>query len=192
MVLALEQALHQALESVQPTWTLPFSELIDLDGDGAWCARATGPLEVTAGPDRVRVQGRLTGQVPRECARCLGHYLESLTVTVTDLCLIDASAPAGLPAGFDEDDEVWRAAPDGLWSLTELVRQALLLALPTRADCGEACATSRAGRLSCRRADHDDPASDAAVDPRLAVLRQLFANPTDDGEADGRPEAESQ
>lgn len=159
-------------------WTARFDELVDLEGDGSWCGHFRGELWIQAEHDRVRVTGPLTGQVPRECDLCLGHYLEAIEVTLVDLCLIDPAAAGDGAQVFDEDGEVWRVQPEGRISLTEMVRQAAVLELPTRAICGDDCPAKPA---LAERAK-----SGGAPDPRLEILRGLLEAEEED---DGGPEA---
>ncbi|NUQ00099.1 MAG: DUF177 domain-containing protein [Armatimonadetes bacterium] len=168
---------EEALTRENPSWTATFGELLDLEGDGSWCGRFDGELLVVVQRERIRVAGTLQGEVPRECDLCLGHYLEPVTAAIEDLCVVGSGAPA--EAVFDEDSEVWRVAPEGRLSLTELARQAVLLALPTRARCGDDCPARE-------RFEQSQPSS-GQIDPRLAVLREILEPEVED---DGGPEEE--
>ncbi|MBI2302522.1 MAG: DUF177 domain-containing protein [Armatimonadetes bacterium] len=166
-----------ALLEESPAWSADFDELVDLEDDGSWRGRARGVLHVIASPDRLLVDGRLTGTVPRECHLCLAHYLERVSVRVVEVCEVAAGGPP--EAVFDDEAEAWRVGHGGRVNVTEMVRQAVVLGLPTRAACG-ACperSEARAGR-----------AGERPVDPRLAVLRKLLATEVDDG----GPEASDQ
>lgn len=170
MVLVAEEALGRE----RPAWSDEFYELVDLEGDGSWAAHLAGELQFVAEAGRVRARGTLTGTVPRVCDRCLGVFLEPVTIEVAEVCLIEADAAPGGDAVFDEDHEVWRVAPEGRWSVTELVRQAVLLALPTRALCEAVVCLSRAALGA-------PGAGSVTTDPRLAVLGKLLEPEVSDG-----------
>jgi len=174
LVLVVDEALLSDLRS----WTALLDELIDLESDGRWCARAEGDLRITAGYEQVQVTGAVNALVPRACDRCLGHYLETVTLDLAEVCVIRDDA--GEVAWFDNDAEAWCVGPEGVLSISELVRQALLLALPTRAVCGESCP----GLPS----DGSAPESETSFDPRWAVLGKLLTEESEHG----RPEAEDE
>lgn len=165
---------EEALGRERPAWSDEFYELVDLEGDGSWAAHLTGDLDFVAEAGRVRVSGTLTGAVPRTCDRCLGVFLEPVTIALAEVCLIEADAAPGGDAVFDEDHEVWRVAPEGRLSVTELVRQAVLLALPTRALCESSACLSGA-------ALGQTGAGSGPTDPRLAVLGKLLEPEVSDG-----------
>ncbi len=170
MVLVAEEALGRE----RPAWSDEFDELVDLEGDGSWAAHLAGDLEFVAEAGRVRVSGTLTGLVPRVCDRCLILFLEPVTIDVAEVCLLATDAEPGGEAVFDEDHEVWRVAPEGRLSVTELVRQAVLLALPTRALCESSVC------LSGSTLGHEGAGS-GRTDPRLAVLGKLLEPEVSDG-----------
>jgi len=156
-------------------WTAWFDEVVDLEGDGAWAARGCGELSLAVDAARVQVRGSIAADIPRECDCCLAHFLEAVETTVREVCLVGESESGD--AAWDEDNEVWRVGLGGRVDVTEMVRQALLLALPTRGVCGEDC--PRAG-------EPDTIDNQERVDPRWAALAQLQTM----GEDDGRPEEE--
>lgn len=162
--------LDSTLLAEQPEWTASFEELVDLEGDGTWRGRVSGDLHIAVATDRVRIIGSVGGSVPRECHLCLAHYLEDVSAKVVELCEIGEAASAS--AVFDEDDEVWRVAPEGRIDLTEMVRQAVILALPTRADC-EQCPEAERSNVG--------QAGTPGGDPRWAVLRNMLKSEDDDG-----------
>lgn len=166
MILIADEALLRDC----PSWLDWFDELVDLIGDGSWCGRLSGELRFVVEREQIRFGGRLEGQVPRECDRCLGHFLEPVRLDLAEVCHV--SAEGGPEAWFDDETEVWRVGLGGRVRVTELVRQATLLTLATRAVCGPACP---AGENLGRR-----PAEPGG-DPRLAVLRHWLATEKDDG-----------
>ncbi|MCC7491551.1 MAG: DUF177 domain-containing protein [Fimbriimonadaceae bacterium] len=170
--------VEEAMSRPEASWTAAFDELVDLEGDGSWGGRAHGELQVLLAGAHLRLAGDLTAAVPRECDLCLGWFLEPLLLRIEELVII---GEGGLEATFDDDAEVWRVGPEGRVSVTEIVRQAMLLELPTRAVCEAAC-PAREQHLTVLT-------TASAVDPRLAVLRNLLQAEVED---DGSPEEESQ
>lgn len=155
-------------------WTAWFDEVVDLEGDGTWAARGCGGLSLAVDAARVQARGTVTAEVPRECDCCLAHFLHTVDAKVSEVCLV-AESESG-DAQWDEDNEVWRVGLGGRVDVTEMVRQAILLALPTRSVCGDDCPQA---------AQPDTIQNDARIDPRWAALAQLQRM----GEDDGRPEA---
>ncbi|MBI5833459.1 MAG: DUF177 domain-containing protein [Armatimonadetes bacterium] len=155
-------------------WTAWFDEVVDLEGDGTWAARGCGELKLAVDAARVQVRGSVTADIPRECDCCLAHFLHTVGAKVAEVCLM-GEAESG-DAAWDEDNEVWRVGLGGRVDVTEMVRQAILLALPTRGVCGDDCPRAR---------ELDTTQHEAQVDPRWAGLTQLQRM----GEDDGRPEA---
>jgi uncharacterized metal-binding protein YceD (DUF177 family) len=153
--------VDELLLKERPSWTARFDELVDLEGDGSWCARAVADLSLTADAQRVRVLGEVIAGAPRACDLCLAHYLETVRASVGELCLVDGGE--GLEASWDEDNEVWHVGLGGRIDVTEMVRQALVLALPTAARCGE----------NCVGATLSEPRAERGPDPRWAALSRL-------------------
>ncbi len=157
-------------------WTAWFDEVVDLEAAGEWAALAQGELDLVVDTARITVRGELYAQVPRACDRCLGHFLQPVETRLSEVCLIGDEGSA--EAAWDEDDEIWLVSQGGRVSLTEMARQALLLALPSRAVCGDDC------RALIVPADQE-PVKPAR-DPRWAKLAELFERGEDDN---GSPEA---
>ena len=179
-----ETALHLVVDELlvreHQEWTAWFDEVVDLEGDGTWAARGRGELNLAVDAVRVRVRGSLTAEVPRPCDCCLAHFLCGVDATIAEVCLV-SEAESG-DAVWDEDNEVWRVGLGGRVDLTEMVRQAILLAMPTRGVCGDECPSAEALRAASRGGQSGP---EAGVDPRWAALAQWKTM----GEDDGRPQA---
>ena len=115
--------------------------------------------------------GSLHGQVVGTCARCLEDY--SFPVDHPFVFVLTPRAAAVTePARLSPDDLALSYYEGEEIDLTPLVHEQIILALPTRPLCGEACqglcprcgANLNAGACGC-------PA--APADPRLAVLHAL-------------------
>ena len=152
--------VDEMLLKERPSWTARFDELVDFEGDGSWCARATADLALSADAQRVQCAGDVFAGVPRACDLCLAHYLETVHTRVGELVLVDGAEC--LDAVWDEDNEVWRVGLGGRIDLTEMVRQALVLALPTQARCGTECS-----------AEIEPAPAERGPDPRWAALARL-------------------
>lgn len=136
-------------------------ERIDTDGDNA---DNDGNAENTAGPVvvvRVRLEAASEGIVVGgtaaaawhdQCRRCLAPVGETLTVVLEELFVHESSDP-----------EAWRIVESQI-DLAPMVREAILLALPSaplcRPDCPGLCATCGADRSEgpcrCRPEAGDD------------------------------------
>jgi uncharacterized protein len=115
----------------------------------------------------VLVSGTATAPVTGECGRCLEPIRDELTVDVQELY---AYADSSTDATADED-EVGRLHGDFI-DVEPLVRDAVVLALPTTTLCSEDCGGLCPG---CgERWDHlpDDHSHDE-IDPRWAALGRL-------------------
>ena len=165
----------ETLREQCPTWSARFDEVVDLEGDGSWCGRFSGQLTVRIDRERILVDGAIDGFVPRGCDFCLGLFLEPVAVDVREVCLLQSPGTRGGEAWFDEDHEAWRVPAEGRVSVTEMVRQGALLALPTRALCAD----------SCPARESLAPTAAPPGDPRLAVLKNLKL----EVEGHGGPEA---
>jgi uncharacterized protein len=115
--------------------------------------------------------GSLHGQVIGTCARCLEDYAFALDHPFV-FVLTPRAAAGAEPARLSQDDLALSYYEGEEIDLTPLVHEQIILALPTRPLCGEACrglcprcgANLNAGACGC-------PA--APADPRLAVLHAL-------------------
>jgi DUF177 domain-containing protein len=118
-------------------------------------------------------RGSLHGQVLGTCARCLEDYTFGLDHPFV-FVLSPRAAAVTEPARLSSDDLALSYYEGEEIDLTPLMHEQMILALPTRPLCGEACrglcprcgANLNAGACGC-------PA--APADPRLAVLHDLVA-----------------
>ena len=116
-------------------------------------------------------QGHIAGAVVGHCARCLEEYPFTIA---KDFSVVLVPRGDDLPAGVElAAEELDLSVYDGdLVDLTPVVREQIILALPTRPLCREACqglcakcgANLNVERCRC-------PA--AAGDPRFAALRAI-------------------
>ena len=123
--------------------------------------------------EEVRLSGKITAEVEIDCDRCLTPTRAPLEVEF-DTSFIPSEVAAGAPENVEllAEDMGLAAYEGGEVDLDELVREQILLALPTRRLCREECrglcphcgADLNAGDCSCERGE---------VDPRWAALADL-------------------
>jgi uncharacterized protein len=142
--------------------------------DPSWRLEAAA-LEVEVDGSDVFVRGRLTAALPQTCGRCLETFPARVEVPV-DVRLVP-KPPAGDSVELDADDlDVDFYANDQL-DLGRVVETETTLALPMkplcRPECLGLCAVCGANRnvVPCTCASRPP-------DPRLAVLRDLAARPS--------------
>lgn len=133
----------------------------------------TGGIRLTRIRSGILAQGQVSGVVELQCARCLQEYdqpfrtefAEEFHQTVDVRNGAGVTPPRGKPTREDDDDEIAFEINDAHeMDMTELLRQWILLELPMRPDCGEACPGPPAMA--------EDP--EAQVDTRFAALEQLL------------------
>jgi uncharacterized protein len=126
-------------------------------------------LVLTSVSEGVYVSGNVRGSLTGECGRCLGEISESFDVPIAELF----AYPDSTTEETTDEDEVSRMQGD-LFDLEPVVRDAVVLTLPTnplcRADCPGLCPECGV-HFDDLPADH----SHEDVDPRWAALRNLTA-----------------
>lgn len=159
---------------------LEFSpETLELGGQEVRFERPfRGTAEIWNADDRILVRGELTGEATLVCSRCLTPFTQPLTVSFEE-----EFVPAGFEgAASDEEQEqsersVTEYTGDEI-DLSEPLRDNILLALPMKPLCDEACrgicpkCGTNLNQGQCTCSD-----SSKAVDPRLSVLKDLLRKP---------------
>jgi DUF177 domain-containing protein len=116
----------------------------------------------------VLVSGRLGGVLVESCARCLTPFEQPFELRVQELF-----APGAAAAEADEYPLV-----EGQVDLEPMIRDAIVLSMPfsplCRPDCRGLCPICGGNRNLGECPGHDE------VDPRFAVLSELFPELTDD------------
>ena len=149
-------------------------EEMDLDEEGA---RVVGEAAVRGGATRKGQQVRLRGEIKTEvellCDRCAAPERRALAVEFdTSFIPLEVEAVKAENVELQAEDLLLSAYEGDAVDLDELVREQILLALPTRHLCREDCkglcqkcgADLNAGDCSCGRGE---------VDPRWAALADL-------------------
>ncbi|MGI5213635.1 YceD family protein [Plantactinospora sp. CA-290183] len=124
-------------------------------------------LRLESVSEGVLVSGTVTGPIEGECGRCLRPITDSLVVTIQELYAYERSTTDETT----DEDEVGRIQGD-LIDLEPVLRDAVVLALPTNPVCREDCpglCPECGVHWDELPADH----SHQQVDPRWAGLSQL-------------------
>ncbi len=103
-----------------------------------------------AGPVKVRLHlvntgyavllnGTIESVAELECSRCLKKMRQELKVSVSEEYGKLSPVPKARMTELKEEDFIYPLGEDNLLDLTELIRENLLLALPIKPLCREAC-----------------------------------------------------
>jgi DUF177 domain-containing protein len=155
------------------TLDVPPEALAGLLEEGRPAAPLRGDLRLMRTPRSIFVRGRLETRLAVECNRCLDELELPLELDVEAEFFpeIDITTGHALPA--PDDDLAFSIDHNHELDLHEVVRQNLLLALPMRALCSEAC------QGLCSQCGHNlnrGPCEHVGqvTDERLASLASLF------------------
>lgn len=132
-----------------------------------------GEVRLTRLRDGIMAHVSVAGQVDLECVRCLRLYSQRFETTFDE----EYRQTVDVRTGQDflaetNDDEVETSIIDENHEidLNEVLRQEILVSLPMRPDCGEACP----GPDLLESGENDE--EQRAVDDRLAPLARLLAD----------------
>lgn len=148
--------------------------LDDLDPQLVIQAPITGRVKFTKIPQGILATGQLDTVVEMNCNRCLEPFDVPVSFELEEQFRpkIDLQTGAVLPQEEDAD-EATQISEQNILDLSEVVRQALLLAMPTAAVCRDDCA----GLCPhCGKNLNEGPCDcvDDTLDPRWASLRDLL------------------
>jgi uncharacterized protein len=147
-------------------------ELTDFSLDEELSATdTTAEMRLTRIRTGVLAQGKVTGSMELECARCLREYEQPFRTSfaeefhqTVDVRNGAGVTPARAQTGVDDDDIAFEINDAHEMDMTELLRQWILLEVPMRPDCGDECPGPPEIPV--------DP--DANVESRFAALEQLL------------------
>jgi uncharacterized protein len=149
--------------------------LDDFAADGETIARdVTGEVRLTRLRDAVMAHVRANGTSPMTCARCLREYDQPFAIDFDEEYrqTVDVRTGLDLDSDLPADELLSRIDENHELDLREALRQEILVSLPMRPDCGEACP----GPDAIESGEDDE-----ATDERLAALASLLG-----GEQDNR------
>jgi uncharacterized protein len=149
------------------------TRLLENEGGARGIAPLTGSVRLMRTQQSVFVRGRLTSQLAMDCSRCLAEARVPVKFEVEAEYFpeVDIVTGHGLPK--PDDDLAFTIDQNHELDLSEAVRQHLILELPMRAVCREACA----GLCPRCGANLNEGACRCPVeveDERLAPLRALL------------------
>jgi len=175
MDLRNETAINVAGLLQEPTGKARYYDLsldrVRLDADEE-AREVRGEVRLTRLRDGVMARVRVTGQVSLACVRCLRRYDQPFATTFSEEYrqTVDVRTGLGVVTDTEEDAEVSIIDENHEIDLTEVLRQEILVSLPMRPDCGEACPGPDLVETP------GDEQEEAVVDDRLAPLAQLLAD----------------
>jgi uncharacterized protein len=140
----------------------------DLDDD--LVARdVRGEIRLTKLANGVMAAVSAVGQVELECVRCLRPYDEPFDLTFTEEYrqTVDVRTGLGLDVDLEDVEEPSIIDENHEIDLGEALRQEVIVALPMRPDCGEACPGP--DQVATEAADEE-------IDDRFAALGRLLEN----------------
>jgi uncharacterized protein len=126
-----------------------------------------GDVRLTRLREGVMARVRAAGSVALECARCLREYAQGFETEFAEEYrqTVDVRTGVGLETEVEVDEETSTIDENHELDLAEVLRQEILVALPMRPDCGEACPGPDV-------AESGD--ADGAADDRFAALARLL------------------
>ena len=121
---------------------------LDLPGESFGLAKAdvdlVGPLRVHLTLDRredeIWVRGKAEGQARQECSRCLAEYPQNLDLEFDVFCAKVSNPNVVSHKAVDEEDGGVHTHDGRVLSIDGEIREAVILALPMKPLCREACA----------------------------------------------------
>jgi len=148
-------------------------DIQDLDGEIRLTHPIEGAIRLIHTTEGVLVSGQLHTEVELTCSRCLESFSTAVDFTLEEEFrpTIDISTGAKLPS-MDGEDEATLIDSQHIIDLREVMRQDILLALPTRLLCKPDCA----GLCSqCGQNLNEGPCTceQPLDDPRWEALRAL-------------------
>lgn len=142
-----------------------------------------GDLTLFAQPSGIRLFGQVQTLLKLTCHRCLGPYFLNLSVPLEE-CFLE-ERPVSDPSIHQPKERELTAADfveylpeDGILDITDIVYQAVTLAIPATSLCGEECPgpafPSPAGGNSSLVIDKEVETTTDRIDPRWKNLKSLF------------------
>ena len=121
---------------------------LDLTGESFGLAKAdvdlVGPLRVQLILDRredeIWVRGKAQGEARQECSRCLTEYPQNLDLEFDVFCAKVTNPNVVSHKAVDEEDGGVHTHDGRVLSIDSEIREAVILALPMKPLCREACA----------------------------------------------------
>lgn len=134
----------------------------------------TGDVSLLRTPRGILVQATWRVTLPEECGRCLVQYSQELDAEVEEEFLPVIDVVTGSPLAVPRDEEASLINEQHLLDLSEVLRQAIMVARPLQPLCREECAGL------CPECGQDRNLAACGCqgeggDPRWARLKELLA-----------------
>lgn len=100
----------------------------------------TGPILLLRTGEGVLLEGTLSGQVAVACSRCLKPVMQAVTVTLEEEFKPTLDVVRGTFLPTDEEDAALLIDDHHILDISEVLRQAVLLAVPMQVLCRPDCA----------------------------------------------------
>ncbi len=143
-------------------------------GDNLVARGIDGEIRLTRLRDRILGAMTATARVDLECVRCLRTYGQPVEMEFAEEYWQTVEVRTGFAfdpeEGVDDLEERFLIDESHELDLREALRQHIVLALPMKPDCGEACPGPP------RISDDNDP----SIDNRFAVLANLLDGPSNE------------
>lgn len=155
--------------------------LDDLDPGLVIQAPITGQVKFTKILGGILVTGRLQTVVEVQCARCLEPFDLPIAIELEEefRATTDLATGASLPVG-DAEDEATLIDEKNIIDLSEVVRQALILALPATPICRDGDCKGLCDQCGKNLNEGACDCVDDDIDPRWEALRQLLPSDADE------------
>jgi uncharacterized protein len=139
-------------------------------------ARIDGPVSVsgtlTVAEGQVRIDGRIVGSLQLDCTRCLAPVPAPLHIEFTDTFVAPEQMARSTEGEVSAGDLYEDALSGSEIDLADLVREQILLSIPTRIFCREDC-KGLCGSCGVNLNTAGCGCEDDGVDPRWQALKNL-------------------
>jgi uncharacterized protein len=143
-------------------------ERVDLDGD--FVARTvSGELRLTRLTDEILADVHVAAEIELVCLRCLEVYTQEVNLDFQEEFRVAFDVRTGHNTDTTVDDERPEISDTHELDISEPLRQELIIALPMRPSCGDACR----GPSSVGQSEREEG------DERFAVLAKLLGGNSD-------------
>ncbi|HEY8446251.1 MAG TPA: DUF177 domain-containing protein [Thermomicrobiales bacterium] len=126
----------------------------------------SGDVKLTRLSDAVMASIEVRGDTVLQCLRCLQHYEQAFSVSFSEEFRIAHDVRTGYGIEASPDDERFTISPTHELDFGEALRQEIILALPMRPTCGDACPGPDVTEVG--------PTDEEPADARFAALAKLL------------------
>jgi len=183
-VTTLKISLDELRSLPQQRLELDFKE--ELPGTQA-VKPAVGEFTASASSTGMRLKGVVQTLLKLNCDRCLRPYFQSLSVDIDERFVIeglndfDWSRSNTKERELSKSSDFFETLPaDNVLDITDVVYQAVTLATPTTALCGDQCPgppiPAKSGKKATLNQDKGAKKGENQIDPRWKNLKSLLPN----------------